>query len=606
MNAKLHLVSPSNPVALLVAGLVWVAASDSRADAIAPPVSGAPDPATGEISLPGTGGWNAFLILDNAGVPLWTVEPADVFDSHGCPEIVGLDDKGHTHVCVSYSGRWTPTRLIADPKWLGGFAHADIDPRLAGAETYIGAQSGNLYQIVAWPNLILDYRLIASLPGREIHILAAGQLDPSTPAGEVIAFTVPGGVFLISPTGPNGTFEWKHLGDYVGRVRQALILAPVEGEPPTIVTASRNGRLDLLRIQNGQLAWESIYETAMGMGRVALRPPCVGQPMTLYSTLDDGRILRHERQAGRAWITEVIYNGPQGPRGIIAGQFDADPATETVAIFGYSKKVELLSRRSGIWSVETIFADQEKGHWLAAAELDGRNNTSEIVATGYGGRIVYLSRPPGYGRTELASGATAASRVVMATFDQSPLGDLPTGWESATTGVGRPEWSVAQDPSAPSQPRVLRQSGVADYALCVWTNTRAQNGFAEVQFKPVSGEKDQAGGLVWRYQDSDNYYVCRGNALENNVVLYKVQAGKRTPLPIIGRATGYGVNAPVLARAWNRLRVEFTGARHKVLLNGSTLFEVEDGTFGEAGFVGLWTKADSQTLFDDVVVGQAQ
>ncbi|MFO1501093.1 MAG: hypothetical protein U1G07_22335 [Verrucomicrobiota bacterium] len=362
-----------------------------------------PDPSAGEVRLAAGNGWEAFLIFDNNGVPLWTVEPADIIASHGCPEVVGLDDKGRTHVCVSYSGRWTTTTLMADPKWLGGFAHGDIDPRIAGSETYIGAQSGNLYQIVAWPNLILDYRLIASLPGREIHTLVAGQLDPSTAAPEIVAFTVPGGVFLVTPTGPHGAFEWKHLGDYVGRVRQALVLPHSPEAIPSIVTASRNGHLELLQIRGGQMTWQTIYQAEMGMGRVALRPRQPGRPLTLYSTLDDGRILRHEQANQPGWLNEVIYNGPQGPRGIAAGQFDEDPEVETVLIFGYSKKVELLSRRGDHWKAETIFEDQAKGHWIAAAELDGRNNTSEIVATGYGGRIIYLSRPPGYGRKEARS-----------------------------------------------------------------------------------------------------------------------------------------------------------------------------------------------------------
>jgi hypothetical protein len=391
--------------ALSVAGLIGMNApsptwAESQSEA---PATAAANPSEGEVRLPATEGWDAFLILDNKGVPLWTVEPADIIDSHGCPEVVGLDDKGHAHICVSYSGRWTPTSLISDPKWLGGFAHGDIDPRIPGSETYIGAQSGNLYQIVAWPNLILDYRLIASLPGREIHTLVAGQLDPSSPEPEVVAFTVPGGVYQISPTGPHGTFEWKHLGDHVGRVRQALVLPANGAEPPGIVTASRNGRLELLHVSGGKAHWQPIYETEMGMGRVAMRAPKAGQAVTLYSTLDDGRILRHEQRDGTNWVTEVIYNGPQGPRGIAAGQFDADPEVETVIIFGYSRKVELLSCHANEWQAQTIFEDAEKGHWIAAAEIDGRNNTRELVATGYGGRIFYLSRPPGYGREKVSA-----------------------------------------------------------------------------------------------------------------------------------------------------------------------------------------------------------
>jgi hypothetical protein len=85
---------------------------------------------------------------------------------------------------------------------------------------------------------------------------------------------------------------------------------------------------------------------------------------------------------------------------VAAGRFDADPNVETIAVFGYSRKVQLLSRRESGWEVETLFVDRDKGHWLAAVEVDGRNATHELVASGYGARIALLSRPPGYGRTE--------------------------------------------------------------------------------------------------------------------------------------------------------------------------------------------------------------
>jgi len=140
----------------------------------------------------------------------------------------------------------------------------------------------------------------------------------------------------------------------------------------------------------------------MGMGRIALRPTRPGAPLVLYTTLDDGRIVRHE-ETTNGWRAETIYLGPQGPRGIAAGRFDADPEVETVAVFGYGKKVELLTRGDTRWTAETLFEDEDKGHWLCTAEVDGRNATRELVASGFGGRVVLLTRPPGYGRTETAA-----------------------------------------------------------------------------------------------------------------------------------------------------------------------------------------------------------
>ena len=209
------------------------------------------------------------------------------------------------------------------------------------------------------------------------------------------------------------------------------------------------------------------------------------------------------------------------------------------------------------------------------------------------------------GLAMLALQSPAQTMTPLESFDTTRVGALPAGWVVAQTGAGQPQWAVAADASAPSPGNVLRQSGVADYPMCVLTNTAILDGFVEMRFKPLSGAKDQAGGVVWRYRDASNYYIARANALENNVVLYKVENGKRTALDIVGRTGGYGVKATVPKEQWSRLRVEFAGTRHKVLFNGTLLFEVEDRTFTQAGAVGLWTKADSVTLFDDFSWGGA-
>ncbi len=565
-----------------------------------------PNPALAEVRLPSKPGWNATLVLDNQGVGIWTVEAFQVFPQTATPEIVGLDDLGRVQVCNGYSGKWTPMTVVGDGKWLGGLAHADIDARIAGAETYAGSQQGNLYQVVAWPHGILDYRLIAHLPGREIHTIVAGDLDAASPGPGLILFTRPGGVYHVTPTGPNGTFETRHLMGYDGRVRQALVLPHASHELPAIVTVSHNGRLERLRLTKDGPEWRTLYYDSVGLGRVALRPTVAGQPRVLYTTHDDGRVLRHQQRTDDAWATEVIYLGPQGPRGLVAGAFGDSAEIETIATFGYSKNVELLTRTTNGWRVETLFEDRDKGHWLATAELDGRNNTREIITSGYSGRIVLLSRPPGFGRRELAMQPAADRQTTTDSFDAGPAGSPADGWISGVTGEGVAEWRVVEDAAAPSPPQVLKQSGLVpkpSFPVCLKSRTSLQDGFVEVAFKTVSGEIDQAAGLVWRAQDTNNYYVCRANALENNVVLYKVQNGQRTALDILGRAGGYGVETQVLPAQWQTLRIEFTGPQFRVFLNQRELFVVEDRTFADAGQVGLWTKADSVTLFDDFCYG---
>lgn len=197
--------------------------------------------------------------------------------------------------------------------------------------------------------------------------------------------------------------------------------------------------------------------------------------------------------------------------------------------------------------------------------------------------------------------AAASARSVN--FDDARTGELPASWTGTKTGSGEPNWTVTKDETALSRPNVLKQAGEADYPLALKDDTSVKNGFVEVKFKPISGKQDQAGGVVWRAKDADNYYICRANALEDNVVLYKTENGKRKSLDIVGRPRGYGVKEPVASGKWHALRVEFAGNRFKVLFNGKHLFDVEDDTFQDAGKVGLWTKADSVTLFDDFSYG---
>jgi hypothetical protein len=183
-------------------------------------------------------------------------------------------------------------------------------------------------------------------------------------------------------------------------------------------------------------------------------------------------------------------------------------------------------------------------------------------------------------------------------FDQHKTGAMPPGWTAGVTGRGESRWSVEADSSAPSKPNVLKQSGVGDFPWAVRGDTKIGDGYVEVKFKPLSGKRDQAGGVVWRWKDGNNYYVARANALENNVSLYYTEKGRRNTLKY--------VDAPVPLNVWHVLRVEFRGKRIRVLLNGKQYIEVDDGHIAGDGAVGVWTKADSVTLFDDFEYGAAR
>jgi hypothetical protein len=191
-------------------------------------------------------------------------------------------------------------------------------------------------------------------------------------------------------------------------------------------------------------------------------------------------------------------------------------------------------------------------------------------------------------------------------FESNRTGVAPEGWTATLTGSGDPKWTVESDDTAPSKAKVIRQSGRATFPLLLKDDASIKDGFVEVKFKAVAGSEDRAAGVVWRARDANNYYVARANALEDNVVLYKTVNGVRSALDIAGRKGGYGVSVPVPANVWHSLRVDFHGSRFTASFNGKPIFEVEDSTFTEAGKIGLWTKADSVTLFDEVSYGETK
>jgi hypothetical protein len=189
-------------------------------------------------------------------------------------------------------------------------------------------------------------------------------------------------------------------------------------------------------------------------------------------------------------------------------------------------------------------------------------------------------------------------------FESDRLGEPPKGFVFGHTArAGAPgKWIVQSEGGNKLLAQMDSDSTRSRFPVAVVEEVRAADVDLSVRFKPISGEVDQAAGLVWRYQDQENYYIVRANALEGNVVLYKVEKGRRTDLPLRGEGRTYGKEAEVPRGRWSSLRVVAKGPRFEVYFNGTKLYEVEDATFADAGRVGVWTKADSVTQFDDLTV----
>lgn len=197
------------------------------------------------------------------------------------------------------------------------------------------------------------------------------------------------------------------------------------------------------------------------------------------------------------------------------------------------------------------------------------------------------------------SGQQPGAKDVVYNFDRDTAGQPPAKFQSALTGRGsQGTWVVQADSTAPSKPHVLAQTSAdkTDYRfpLAILNEGSYRDLQVSVKFKAISGEADRAAGLIFRVKDANNYYVARANALEDNYRLYHVVDGNRRQFA--------GANLKVTAGEWHELKVEITGNRITCYYDGSKKIEATDDTFKDAGKVGLWTKADSVTYFDDLTV----
>lgn len=217
-------------------------------------------------------------------------------------------------------------------------------------------------------------------------------------------------------------------------------------------------------------------------------------------------------------------------------------------------------------------------------------------------------------RKEQLSQSNEATPVFLSdtifTFENDKAGKIPSSWSQYFTGRGdTTDWKILELPdkqASANNKKVLAQLSEDNpnhhFNVIVFDGFKVKNVSLKVKMKGVRGRKDQGGGFVWRFLDADNYYVVRANPLEDNVVLYKVENGKRTDLPVLGKGRTYGVDVNPLGKKWNTLELTVVNNLFSVSLNNKQIFKVADTTFTNAGKIGLWTKADAVTYFDDLQV----
>ncbi len=193
--------------------------------------------------------------------------------------------------------------------------------------------------------------------------------------------------------------------------------------------------------------------------------------------------------------------------------------------------------------------------------------------------------------------AAGAPVVVSWDFEDVPVGELPTGWQVEATNRRGPlaTWQVVEDETGPVGGRVLALTSVnhssgGTFNICWTDSTSFLDGEIRVRFKAVKGREDQGGGVIWRVQDQDNYYIARFNPLEDNFRLYTVHEGARRKIA--------DARIALPAGQWHTMRIVQQGDRFAGYLDGKKLLEGKNDLFQGAGGVGVWTKADAVTSFD--------
>jgi len=608
------------------------------------------DPSRGEIPLEGAApSWNAFHLFTSDTWRLHCIGAGHLTRDFGSPQVIVLDEKGRCIILQEDSGKWSAGVAIEDGSAMSGWARGDLDPRVEGEELYVAGGRGNLYRVTQHGRNSYTSEIVASAPGRRFSKLVLGEIDPSHPGNEMLALTNNGPVFDIRPEpGTKSGFVIEQIGDLGSRTRDVVLLPGVGSKPPRVAALQATGEVALLVRTPQGFDHTPMCQEPMSIARMARRPRRSG-PEVLYVARVDGLILRFSERDDGVWTREPIYAGPNGPRGLAAGHFDADRNVETVAVFGYSKRLQLLSRRpGGRWRVETLFTDTGGGHWLTAAELDGRNSTDELVGGGFSYHVFLLCRVPGYGlgdvavdpdgglpryamhgaasrrgeEAPVAHGGTTPSAHAKAGSPASPLagtrpahallacdfeadapGAVPAGWSvGETNGKGTTAtWRVVQADGAADGRKFLRivesRNRGHTFNLLLTDRVYPADVRLDVAIRAETGKEDRGGGLVWRARDANNYYVARWNPLELNLRVYKVEKGVRSMFETC--------RVQCDPTVWHRVSIVMRGTKGSVLFDGARCLTFEDATFTGPGRVGLWTKADAASSFDGFVARPA-
>jgi hypothetical protein len=248
-----------------------------------------------------------------------------------------------------------------------------------------------------------------------------------------------------------------------------------------------------------------------------------------------------------------------------------------------------LRRESTGGTIGKIEKETKQGRVIYEADvmLDGREYEVKIAANG-----ILIKK-----ELEEQEKHKKQAQSNVWSFEKNEVGSVPKGWKVAeTAGMGKTaKWEVIRDDSAPSKDKAVAVTRTENYGhtfnLLIAKNTSYKNLEVSVNVKAMAGKEDQGGGPIWRAKDANNYYIARWNPLEKNFRVYFVKDGRRKRLA--------SADIDVDPGKWHEIEIEHVGNKIVAEFDDKKLIEIKDSTFTEAGMVGLWTKADAATAFDD-------
>jgi hypothetical protein len=189
-------------------------------------------------------------------------------------------------------------------------------------------------------------------------------------------------------------------------------------------------------------------------------------------------------------------------------------------------------------------------------------------------------------------------------FDSVPPGTPPPNWTFVSRPNNRVRWDVEHDLTAPSRGNVLKKvtpgSSDSDNPSAIYDKDICRDGDISVKFRIDNGVRVKTAGIVWRYQDANNYYLLHFSVDEKNIVLFRVQNGRYQTIPVTGdKPKQFGIPHDIRARQWYVAKVIFRGSQIRVLFGNRRLFEAQDNEITQAGRIGLWTRGRTTASFDD-------